>query len=354
MKILFLMPYPHDTAASQRFRFEQYWDLMDEKGYSVEYQSFLDQATWEILYQTGHFFGKTIGVLKGFFRRTVMLFSLKKYDFVFVHREMSPLFPPIFEFAVAKIFKKKIIFDFDDAIWLPNTSASNSLASFLKFPQKTAWICSWAYRISAGNAYLAEYARQFNPNVTINPTTLETQHWHNEIKDQNSEMVRIGWTGTHSTLPYLDFLVPILQKLEKKYAFEMTIICNQVPDFQLDSLRFVAWDKETEIADLLKINIGIMPLTDDIWAKGKCGFKALQYMSLGIPALASPVGVNSEIIDHAENGFLCENESDWEKYLILLLENATLRSEMGKKARWKVENHYSVQSNQANFLSLFE
>ncbi len=354
MKILFLMPYPHDTAASQRFRFEQYWDFLDAKGHTVEYQSFLDQPTWEILYRKGHLFQKIKGVLKGFFRRMVVLFSLRKYDFVFVHREIAPLFPPIFEFLIAKVFKKNMIFDFDDAIWLPNTSKSNILASFLKFPQKTQLICSWVHRISAGNAYLADFASQFNPNVRVNPTTLETAHRHNQIKDQNSEILRIGWTGTHSTLPYLDFLIPILQKLEEKYAFETLIICNQKPDYQLDSLRFAEWNKESEIADLLEINIGIMPLTDDIWAKGKCGFKALQYMSLGIPALASPVGVNSKIIDHAENGFLCENESDWEKYLVLLLENPVLRSEMGKKARLKVENQYSVQSNQANFLSLFE
>ncbi len=348
------MPYPHDTAASQRFRFEQYWDFLDTEGHTVEYQSFLDERTWEVLYQKGHFVQKIKGVLNGFFRRTIVLFDLKKYDFVFVHREVAPLFPPFFEFLIAKIFKKKIIFDFDDAIWLPNTSKSNILVSLLKFPQKTKWICGWAYKISAGNSYLADFARQFNPNVMINPTTLETDHWHNQIKNQDSETLRIGWTGTHSTLPYLDFLVPILQRLEKKYVFETLIICNQKPDYQLDNLRLVEWSKETEIADLLEMNIGIMPLTDDIWARGKCGFKALQYMSLGIPALASPVGVNSEIIDHAENGFLCQNESDWEKYLVLLLENPVLRSEMGKKARLKVENHYSVQSNRAIFVSLFE
>ncbi len=355
MKILFLFPYPHATAASQRFRFEQYLAYLEEKNISYKLHSFLDAKTWEILYQKGHTLRKITGILMGYFGRVRLLFGLGAYEYVFIHREASPLGPPVFEWLIAKVFRKKIIFDFDDAIWLPNTTQSNFIAAGLKFHGKTRLICSWAHKVSAGNAYLANYAKGFNAHVVINPTTIDTQHWHNQIKNQSeNEQMVIGWTGTHSTLKYLDELVPILQNLEKEYNFTFLVIANQAPDWQLDSLEFRPWSKKHEITDLLKMNVGVMPLTDDQWAKGKCGFKALQYMALGIPALASPVGVNAEIIDHTENGFLCVNAADWEKYLRQLLENQELRIKLGEKARLKIIDEYSVISNQSNFLSLFE
>ena len=120
------------------------------------------------------------------------------------------------------------------------------------------------------------------------------------------------------------------------------------------SLRFVPWSKETEIQDLLQFDIGLMPLTDDVWAKGKCGFKALQYMALCIPVLASPVGVNTIIIDDHINGFLCDSTTEWEENIQTLIEDQELRKRMGEKGREKVVQHYSVESNSSNFLSLFE
>lgn len=354
MKILFLFPYPHATAASQRFRFEQYLEDLQKKNHDITLQSFLDAPTWEILYKKGNTFRKLWGISKGFLRRWKVIFQAKKYDYIFIHREASPLGPPVFEWILAKILGKKIIFDFDDAIWLPNTSQSNFLAASLKFHNKTRLICKCAYKISVGNAYLGAYAQRYNPNTIINPTTIDTINWHNQVKNQedNTQLV-IGWTGTHSTLKYLDELVPVLQELEQSYNFTFLVIANQAPTWQLQSLRFIPWQKATEIEDLLKMNVGVMPLTDDEWAKGKCGFKALQYMALGIPALASPVGVNAEIIDHEENGFLCRDAQDWHKYLTQLLEDQTLRSRLGKKARKKIIDYYSVLANRRNFENLF-
>lgn len=353
MKILILCPYPPQQAPSQRFRFEQYLDFLTEKHILYRQESFLDSSTWKILYQKGHFFQKIKGILKGFLKRFLVLFSVFSYDYVLVHREASPLFFPIFEYIIAVIFRKKIIFDFDDAIWLPNTSENNRGVAWLKFHQKTRLICSWAYKISAGNDFLCDYARSFNANVVYNPTTVDTENWHNSPKIHENKKVVIGWTGTHSTMQYLNELLPVFENLEKKYDFELLIISNQKPDFELKSLRFCVWKKETEIADLLQMDIGIMPLQDDAWAKGKCGFKALQYMALGIAAVVSPVGVNAQIVDENENGFLCENLEDWENKLTLLLENFELRQQMGFAARQKIVQNYSVVSNRDNFLRLF-
>jgi glycosyltransferase involved in cell wall biosynthesis len=367
MKIAFLFPYPHTTAPSQRFRFEQYLEFLKTQGIEYQLFPFLEVATWTILYKKGHFGAKIWGILKGLGRRFLLLFQINKYDFIFIHREATPLGPPIFEWLIAKVFKKKVIFDFDDAIWLPNTSENNRVAAFIKFHHKTGLICRWAYKISAGNAYLADYARQFNSNVIINPTTIDTENLHNpdltQIDRQNFPFQKergvrgeiiIGWTGTHSTIKYVEDVLPILENLAQKYSFKFLIISNQAPDFQLDNLIFLPWQKETEIADLMKMDIGIMPLTDDPWAKGKCGFKALQYMALGIPALVSPVGVNVEIVDDGINGFICKEEKDWEEKLTLFLDNPLLINEFKEKAREKIIQKYSVLANQINFLELFK
>ena len=355
MRILFLIPYPAGRAPSQRFRFEQYLDALNTHGHHYYLAPFLSEATWNILYQPGQAVAKALGILGGFARRLELLFSVPAYDFVFVHREAAPVGPPVFEWFIAKVLGKKIIYDFDDAIWLANTSEANKIAAGVKWHHKVADICRWAYKNSCGNTYLADYARQFNPSVVVNPTTIDTVHLHNQVRDQAAlGRLVIGWTGTHSTLKYLDQVVPVLAKLEAEgMDFEFRVISNQPPAFPLRSLVFIPWRKDTEIADLLSFHVGLMPLEDDVWAKGKCAFKALQYMALGIPALVSPVGMNTEVIKHGQNGFVCATPEDWEVSLRQLLADAGLRQYLGHVARQTIEQHYSVHANTPNFLALF-
>jgi glycosyltransferase involved in cell wall biosynthesis len=355
MRILFVVPYPEGVAPSQRFRFEQYFPTLAEEGVDYTVEPFLDRGTWAILYKPGHTLQKATGILRGFARRVGLLFRVLSYDFVFIHREASPVGPPFFEWFISRVLRKKIIYDFDDAIWLPNTSENNRIAAGLKWHQKVGSICRWAWKVSCGNRYLQEYALQFNPNAIVNPTTIDTEHLHNQVKDQVEKdgPVVIGWTGTHSTLKYLEPLVPVLRQLEEKHEFKFSVISNQAPAFSLRSLVFKPWRKETEIADLLRFNVGVMPLQEDPWAKGKCGFKALQYMALGIPALVSPVGMNTEVVDHGRNGYICQDTADWFRSLELLLKDEALRLKLGAEAREKIISHYSVNSNRDNFLQLF-
>jgi glycosyltransferase involved in cell wall biosynthesis len=353
LKVLFIFPYPHGTAASQRFRFEQYLPFLAEAGITYRLEPFLDDKTWKILYRPGYGMAKVWGILKGFGRRIRLLTRISHFDFVFIHREAAPLGPPVLEWVMAKVLRKRIIFDFDDAIWLPNTSATNRIAAGLKWHHKTSSICRWAYKISAGNAYLAEYAKQYNCDVAVNPTTIDTAGLHNQIKDQANGDLVIGWTGTHSTINYLNLLLPVLQNLEEKHQFTFLVISDRKPAFHLNSLRFIPWNKASEREDLLSMHVGIMPLTDDPWARGKCGFKALQYMALGIPAVASPVGVNGDIIRHGENGYLCRTADEWKEVLTKLLGDADLRTRMGKSARNTVQSRYSVQANRLTFLRFF-
>jgi glycosyltransferase involved in cell wall biosynthesis len=353
MNILFVVPYPPGKAPSQRFRFEQYFQILKEQGWHYSLHSFLDEQTWQILYKPGHVFSKVFGILKGFIRRLLLLLQVNRFDYIFIHREATPIGPPWFEWVVAKVLKKKVIYDFDDAIWIPNTSENNKIAAGLKWHHKVGSICKWAYKVSCGNAYLQNYALQFNQNAIVNPTTIDTVHLHNEVKNQLTPKVVIGWTGTHSTMKYLDQVVPVLQKLETRYSFEFCVISNKEPDFSLRSLVYKPWRKETEKADLLGFNIGLMPLEDDPWAKGKCAFKALQYMALGIPAVVSPVGMNTEVVDTGRNGFICSTPEEWHACLELLMNNQDLRIQLGREARATIEKFYAVTANRGNFLALF-
>jgi glycosyltransferase involved in cell wall biosynthesis len=351
-KIRIIAPYPKGEAPSQRFRFEQYLELLEKDGYQIEYHSFIDEKTWEKLYLPGNYFFKVTSILKSFVRRWLLLFSIKKNDLIFIHREMAHIGPPIFEWILAKVLRKKYIYDFDDAIWLPNYSQSNAKFQRLKAYWKVNYCMKWAYRISAGNQYLANYASQFNSNVFIIPTTIDLLHHHTLQTDYEKKDIVIGWTGTLTTMHYLDFLIPILEELEQDFEFTFLVISNQEPSFKLNSLKFVKWEKDSEIEDLAQISIGVMPLYEDIWSKGKCGFKGLQYMALGIPSLMSPVGVNTEIVEHGKNGFLPNSQEEWKDTLKELLVNKDLRSRIGNEGLKTIQEKYSVRANYPKYKAL--
>lgn len=353
MKILFLTPYPHGAAPSQRFRFEQYYGFLGEEGAEWEARAFWSENAWRILYYKGNFLPKILRLMHGWIKRFLLFFSLSRYDFVFVHREIDPLGLPLFPWLYAKVAGKKIIYDFDDAIWIPNASESNRAFMRFKNWNNTRYLCKLAYKVSAGNEFLCAYAAEVNPNVVYNPTTIDTEHLHNRIKNQDTADFTVGWTGTHSTIRYLEDIIPALEKAAQKTTFTLAVICDKEPAFRLPFMKFIPWNKPTEIEDLLQFNIGLMPLTEDKWSNGKCGFKALQYMALGIPALVSPVGVNTKIVDHDINGFICRTEEDWVSHITRLARDRELLKRLASKTREKIEREYSVKSNRENFLSLF-
>jgi len=210
----------------------------------------------------------------------------------------------------------------------------------------------WAYRISAGNEYLASHAKQFNGHVTIIPTTIDTTY-HSITCDHEQSKPVIGWTGTHTTMRYLDELIPILKELEKEHEFTFLVISNEKPDYDLDSLQFIKWKKETEIEDLARITIGVMPLQHDIWSEGKCGFKGLQYMALEIASIMSPVGVNTSIIHDGQNGFLAGSPEEWKEKLEIVLKDKELRKKLGTAGRQTIIERFSVEANKERYLKLF-
>lgn len=353
VEVLFIVQLPERVSPGQRFRFELYEDLLHRNGFNVTTKYFLDHEAYSILYKPGHLFKKVIAVLKGLGRRFSLAFSIKKYDYIFLQREAAPVGPPFFEWLYIKILGRKVIYDFDDAIWIPNISEQNKLARFFKFFGKVKTICKWSYKISAGNEYLCNYARNYNRQVVYNPTCVDTDKQHNRVVNHDVNRVTIGWTGSFSTLKYLRIVEPVLQELQKKYDFDVKIICNERPSLNVKNLYFIPWSEANEISELATCQIGLMPLTNDEWSEGKCGFKLIQYLALGIPALSSPVGVNNIIVEEGINGFFCNTDEQWYANMERLILDASLRKMLGANGRRMVESRYSLNANSVNFLKLF-
>ncbi|HMR81692.1 MAG TPA: glycosyltransferase family 4 protein [Niabella sp.] len=347
--ILFVCLHRQDRSPSQRFRFEQYLPYLRDNGYEIKFSFLLDAADDKKFYSPGKYFAKFRILIKAFCKRFREAFFSAKPDIVFVQRECFMLGTSFFEKRFSK--RAKLIFDFDDSIWLQNVSAANKRLGFLKNPDKTKEIIKVSNLVIAGNQYLAHYALQFNKNVVIIPTTIDTvQYIKKEIKDK--EKVVVGWSGSFSTIQHFEFAIDALSVIKKKYGNKVEFMVIGDGNYRNEELGIVgtAWNAATEVQDLHKIDIGIMPLPDDEWANGKCGLKGLQYMAAGIPTIMSPVGVNTEIIQDGVNGFLASAGKEWVEKISLLIDSLELRKKFSENGRKTVEEKYSVQSNKHLYL----
>jgi glycosyltransferase involved in cell wall biosynthesis len=330
---------------------------LDEANIKYDLSPFMSQKVGEILYKKGNISQKALGIFASFLKRWYLVITKSNnYKVIFIHREATPLGPPIVEWYLKYILNKKIIYDFDDAIWIPNTSEQNKIAGFLKSFWKIKYLCKWSTKISAGNDFLCSFAHQSGArNVNKIPTVVNTISRYNQQKNHiHKNKLVIGWTGSHSTLKFLDELIPILEEIQENYSFTFLVISDKKPNLSLKDWTFCAWNEQTEIEDLLKIDIGVMPLKNDDWSEGKCGFKIIQYLSLGIPAVANSIGVNKLIVEHRVNGFLADNKEEWKIGLIELLEQPNLRKSMGENGKNKIEKEYSITAQKENFLNLFQ
>jgi len=350
-------PYPPGTGPSQRFRIEQYIPFLREK-FEVRVYPFWSEKAWNILYKKGKVGNKLWYLLTAFGRRKLALLKAINTDFVYIHREASPIGWPVFEWFLSKVMGKKLIYDFDDAIWLPNQSDANrTFVRHAKSHNKVASICKWAYKVSVCNDFLAKYASQYQSSVFQIPTTIDTEHMHNPIlyTKQNKSLPIIGWTGSHSTLSQLDVVWDALTELNKLIPFEFHLISDLFPKNLPPFVKCIPWNKSKEIEDLIQFDIGIMPLYNSDWEKGKCAFKLLQYLALEIPAVASDVGLNSKIISNAEDGFLLHknDNTSWLSVLFAILKDENLRKTLGENGRKKVQKYYSVNANKEKVIALF-
>ena len=353
MRVLALVHGLFDTSPGQRYRIEQWEPLLRERGVEITYEPFECEELNSLLYQPG-FVGRKIRlVAKGLKRRLATVRKARDFDLVYVFREAALLGPPIFERLVHQS-GVPIVFDFDDAIFVPYRSPSNGYLSYLKFAGKTKTICRMAAHVMVGNRYLSDYARQYNDHVTVIPTTVDTDHYE-RVVGLEANIPVIGWTGSYSTVQHLDTLRGVFQRLAQRHSFRLKVI-GSTSDYKIDGVQVesIKWSSKTEVRDLSNIDVGVMPLPDDAWSRGKCGLKALQFMALGIPTICSPVGVNSEIIQDNQNGLLADSEDDWVEKLSRLLHSRELRQRLGHAGRVTVHEKFSAKTQAPRVYDIFK
>ena len=341
--MLALSPVP-EAAASARFRLYQYIPLLESVGFRVTASPFCTPELFRILYDGGRYFWKASLFLLQALKRWQLLVQGMDYDLFFVHREILPFGPPVFELALSRIKGKALVYDFDDAIYLPNVSEANRCFSRLKWPQKVPGVIRASNRVVTGNEYLAEYARAYNGAVTVIPTCVDTNKFvPRACASPNGEEPVVGWIGSPTTVSYLLTLREALRRLACSRRFTLCVSgTSRAVEFPGVKVAHLPWSLEDEVSLFNRCDIGIYPLWDDAWTRGKCGFKAIQFMACGVPVVAAAVGVNREIIQDGVNGFLAATEAEWEEKLGYLLIDPGLRKKLGRAARETILERYSL------------
>lgn len=352
-KVLLWVNHRKDRSPGQRYRIEQYLEYMEQNGYEFKFSNILDERT-DALFYTGSVLDKAKVILRSFFIRLKDLMEVRKYDAVYVYREAFVLRGVFFERMVTWL-GVKLVFDFDDSIWLANISAENQKFSFLKNPLKTNTLIRLSDMTTVGNKYLKAYADQYGDHVVVLPTTINMKDYQLEKSLNKEGQVCIGWTGSPTTIPHFELIEDVLLALKEKYKDQVYYKVIGDPNYTNEKLgvQGMPWSSETEALDLSELDIGIMPLENDEWSQGKCACKGLQYMALGIPAVLSPVGINSDIITPNENGFLAETKEEWLDVLSQLIDDLSLRKRIGEKGRETVQNHFSSDVIKHDYLKYF-
>lgn len=351
-KILFIAHHRFDRAPGQRYRFEQYFDYLNEQGFYCVLSNSLDEVDDKILYSKRNYFKKFLIAIKVYKTRLNNLRQIKNYDLVVIFREALLTRSTYFERKIAKS-GVPIIFDFDDAIWVKDVSAGNRWLSFMKNSDKIRKVLPLCTHVSAGNQYLAEFARQYNNNVTVIPSTIDTEKY--VPLENDSKRVTIGWVGSHTTVKHFELVINVYRDLKTKYGESIAFKVIGDPNYRNEELGIIGekWSNEREVELFNSIDIGVMPLDEDAWTKGKCGMKGLLYMSVGKPAVMSAVGMNTEIIEHGVNGFIPVGEKEWFDVLCLLIEDPDLRNVIGERGRQTVEDKYSFDAFKDVYLELY-
>ncbi|HUO72544.1 MAG TPA: glycosyltransferase [Solirubrobacteraceae bacterium] len=340
LSVLALVPYALDTTPSQRFRLEQWAPGLERAGYRLEFSPYFDRSTTAILQRPGQRLSKMVGVLRGFRQRQRDLRRAGKQDLLVVHRAAVVAGPAALDLAFLRL-GVPAVFDFDDAIYLRNKSV-NRLFDRLKFASKTAVLCRHSALVSAGSRYLAEWARERSRAVVTVPTSIDTVRYTPRRPAEARVPVVVGWTGSATTLPYLEGFAPILRDLASCRSVQFRVVSNRAPVLPGLPVDWRPWSAATEVDEISAFDIGIKPLPDDPWTRGKCPMKELQYMALQIPTVCSAVGASREAVRHGVTGFSVSSRQEWLRALISLIDSYELRREMGAAGRGVVEREYAT------------
>ncbi|HEX5647781.1 MAG TPA: glycosyltransferase family 4 protein [Nitrospira sp.] len=325
---------------TSRYRILQFLPGLADHGIDCRVYPLFGPTYWRILeipFSAMQTAVKAVYVLGRFAQRLWDVVTMGAVDLVVIEGQLFPYLPPWIEWMVVKS-GRRVVVEFDDAIYL---TAGHR--------RKVPALMRMASGVIVGNDTLSRYAANYAPRVCVVPTVVDTDRFvplrrREEVQSNPNRPLTVVWMGLAYNLPYLNQVAPVLRELQEQGRITFRIVCSRPLRWPGLAVDFRMWSLEQEVDLLQDCDIGIMPLQDNEWARGKCGLKLLQYMAVGLPAIASPVGVNQDIVRDGANGFLASSEAEWRAKLIQLCSNAKLRIEIGKAARQTVIDHYSLMA----------
>jgi glycosyltransferase involved in cell wall biosynthesis len=354
-RILFVVQHRWDRSPGQRYRCEQYIPYLQQAGFECVYSPILVSAQEDKdFYSPGNYLRKLYLFLIGAYRRLRDVLRAKNFDIIYIYREAFMTGTTAFE-RLLKQSGAKIIYDFDDAIWNHDVSQANKALGWLKRPEKTNDIIALSHLVIVGNQYLAQHARQFSNNVVVVPSTIDLNYYTVPPKTENKKVI-IGWSGSLTTIEHFKPAIPVLSRIKERYGNKVEFRVFGAEDYMHEELNIkgIGWTPQNEVEQIAAFDIGIMYLPDTEWTRGKCGMKGLQYMALEVATVMSAVGVNKDILQEGENGFLAATEDEWFEKLSMLVESKELRTKLGKAGRKTIEEKYSCQALHATYVNHFQ
>ncbi|MFU8831782.1 MAG: glycosyltransferase family 4 protein [Wenzhouxiangella sp.] len=340
MKIALLSKYSR-LGASSRYRTFQYLPHLEMAGIHCKISPLFDDEYLANRYRQGR--GSIPDLLRAFQRRIMAITRARSADLVVIEYELIPYYPALFEKLLARTGCRYVV-DYDDALFHQYDHHRNPLVRTL-LGKKIATVMRHAELVLAGNSYLADYAGHAGAKrVEIIPTVVDLDRYPLKVRERQTHApLVIGWIGSPSTAKYLQTIAPALAEVCRDGRALVRVIGSGAIDLPGVPVEVLPWNEATEVISMQTFDVGIMPLPDEPWARGKCGFKLIQYMACGLPVVASPVGVNAEIVEELGNGLLSASHDEWVKALCFMRDHPKERSRMGKAGRVKVETRYSLQ-----------
>jgi glycosyltransferase involved in cell wall biosynthesis len=348
MKVAALVPYHTDFCAGQRFRIELWAKHLERRGIEVEYFPFASRTLTSALYREGRKLEKTQQMLSCFLDQLRRVLSASRPDVVFIYREASLIGPALIE-SLSRRWKVPIIYDIDEPIFVPYQSPRNGRLNALKFASKTHSLFRMSAHVFAVNKAIGDYAARFTQKISIVPMAVDIERYRPGRGPEQPKPLKIGWVGSLTTQPNLELVVEPLAKIFQTRGAELRVIADEPMTLPGLEVEFFTWSYSQEVALLQECQIGILPVKPSAWSPWKFFFKLIQYMSLGLPVVATPIGSNLEIIEDGVNGFLADSSEEWYDRLVTLIDNPELRASMGQAARKTVEAHFSL-TRQIDFI----
>lgn len=333
-------------GASSRLRFYQYLPELNKDNIHVSTFPLFDDAYLDKLYSNNSI--SKFYILKRYLLRVIQLTKVFKYDAIWIEKELFPYIPAWFE-QIISLFGVKYIVDYDDAIFHNYDLSTNKWVQKFLF-NKIDIVMKYSHCVTAGNSYLASRAISAGAGIVHKiPTVVD--HKRYATRNRQADKLIIGWVGSPATQKYVIEIKNMLIKCCQKNDARLILVGAQpqlIEHFPNTDIEIIPWTEDTESEIILSFSVGIMPLPDGPWEKGKCGYKLIQYMASGKAVVASNVGVNKEIIETSNSGYVVNNNDEWLVALNEILSNCDLRTQFGECARKAVIDHYSVASQLQN------